>query len=115
MPAFFFSNVYVSNDGNQFAFSRGNLGFFAQTNAGTMNTWLFTGLPEGEYCNVAQDSFLSEDGTQCTGASVHVFKDGRASIVLYDDDNRHTCALHVGARITAKSTKGKGRVRLFKN
>lgn len=54
-----------SNGNNQIAFSRGAKGFFAVNKAGyDMNENLYTGLPDGSYCNVVSGDFY--DGT-CAG------------------------------------------------
>lgn len=42
------------NDGNKAAWSRGNKGFVFISNDGPATETLTTGLPDGDYCNVAQ-------------------------------------------------------------
>lgn len=60
-------NWWDNND-NQIAFSRGAKGFFALNKAGyDMDVNLYTGLPDGSYCNIIAGDFYDE---KCAGASM---------------------------------------------
>lgn len=61
------------NGNNQIAFSRGNKGFVVINNeGGTLQQSLYTGLPEGNYCNV-----LAGDAA-CSGSDIYVDSNGYA-------------------------------------
>ena len=55
----------------QIAFSRAGRAFIAinDDNSKSMNVQLQTGLPAGDYCDVASGK-LTQDGSQCTGGTV---------------------------------------------
>jgi len=63
---------------NRIAFSRGDKGFIAiNKEGGAMSETLQTGMPAGEYCNIAGGDFL---GADCTGNRVTVDAAGFAQI-----------------------------------
>ena len=76
----------------QIAFSRGNKGFFAITNHGSMTETLSTGLPAGDYCNVIQGCPTNNG---CTGDIITVGGDGKAVIKITNPEEPFL-AIHVG-------------------
>ncbi len=82
-------------NGNQMAFGRGNEGFVVingDRNQGLQQT-LYTGLPEGEYCDVIHADFIEG---QCHGASIAVDANGMATFSL---NATSASALYTGAMI----------------
>lgn len=104
-----------SNRAGQIAFSRGNKGFVAiNTETGSMNQSLQTGLAAGEYCDLysseydyTSQSCNAENGG--AGKWVVVGTDGKAAVSL---SARSAIAIHSGAR---KSTGGPASVRMTGN
>jgi alpha-amylase len=84
-----------SNGGQQIAFCRGNKGFIAFTNGGSINQSLQTCLPAGTYCDVISGSL--ESGA-CTGKKITVGGDGTANIPLTDSEDDGVLAIHVNAK-----------------
>lgn len=83
-------NWIVGNNGNQVAFNRGNLGFVALNNSGSLWARTFaTHLPAGTYCNVVQGT-LNANGTGCTGGTVTVDGSGNAAITVAANDGGST-------------------------
>lgn len=81
------------NGGNRIAFGRGGKGFIAiNKDAGTMDQVLQTGMPAGEYCNVASGEL---SGGACTGGSITVDAGGEARFVVRPLE---AAAIHAGAR-----------------
>ncbi len=69
---------------NLIAFSRGNRGFFSTNNAVTAKTvTVQTGLPSGTYCDLIHGSV---SGGSCSGPTVTVAVDGRATIKVFGKD-----------------------------
>lgn len=85
------------NGNNQIAFSRGNKAFIAINNDDNpLNQWLQTGLPQGQYCDVISGNV--EQG-RCTGKTITVQADGRASIAVSNTDSDPMIAIHVDAKL----------------
>lgn len=90
------------NNGNQIAFSRGNVGFVAMNNENfAMDTTLQTGLPSGEYCDVLSCENPHPpcgEGSHCR-SPITVNGDGTASIFISNDysyvDEVPMVAIHV--------------------
>ena len=81
------------NGNNRIAFGRGNKGFIAiNKESGAMDQTLQTGMPSGEYCNVAAGEL---SGGVCTGGSVIVDAGGNARFVV---PGMQASAIHAGAR-----------------
>lgn len=96
-------NWTVGNNGNQVAFSRGNVGFVALNNSGAAWTRSFaTGLPAGTYCNVINGS-RNAAGTGCTADTVTVDAAGNASFTVPANTSGSTpaVAIYTGQRTTA--------------
>uniref|UniRef100_B4MPT1 alpha-amylase n=3 Tax=Drosophila willistoni TaxID=7260 RepID=B4MPT1_DROWI len=85
------------NGSNQISFSRGNKAFVAFNNDNyDLNSSLQTGLPAGTYCDVISGV---KNGSSCTGKSVTVGSDGRASISISSSADDGVLALHVNAKL----------------
>lgn len=85
-----------SNDDQQIAFCRGNLGFIAFTNHGNIAQKLQTCLPKGTYCDVISGEV---DNTEtCTGKTVTVREDGYGYISLAGCEEDGVLAIHVNAK-----------------
>ena len=104
------------NGNNQIAFSRGNKGkriylyaaggrktrllivaFIAINNDDSpLNQWLQTGLAQGQYCDVISGNL--EQG-RCTGKTIVVQADGRASIAVSNAVADPMIAIHVDAKL----------------
>ncbi|CAG0888559.1 unnamed protein product [Cyprideis torosa] len=69
------TNYY--NDGNKIFFSRGDKGFFAVVKYGTVDEYVYTGLPGGSYCNL-----IDNCATQ-----VQVNGDGTAHIKIHNEED----------------------------
>ncbi|EAT40611.1 AAEL007673-PA [Aedes aegypti] len=83
-----------SNGANKIAFARGNCGFVAFNNQQQQDMLevLQTGLPAGIYCDVISGEKV---GHSCTGKSVTVLADGRASIHVPHDGEDGVLAFHI--------------------
>lgn len=90
-------NNWWDNGNNQIAFSRGNRGFivFNGENSG-LNQNLATGLPSGNYCDIASGS---KNGGSCTGKTINVGGDGRANFDLPGNADDGFIAIHVDAKL----------------
>ncbi|KAH8248637.1 hypothetical protein KR032_001635 [Drosophila birchii] len=85
------------NGSNQIAFSRGSRGFVAFNNDNyDLNSSLQTGLPAGTYCDVISGT---KNGSSCTGKTVTVGSDGRASITIGNSEDDGVLAIHVNAKL----------------
>ncbi len=86
------------NGGNQIAFTRGNMAFFALNNEGYgLTQTLQTGLPSGEYCDVIHGDFNPFDGA-CSGPTINVDGNGYASLSINNGEDS-MIAIHVNARV----------------
>nr|AAA73568.1 alpha amylase [Drosophila pseudoobscura] len=86
-----------SNGSNQISFSRGNRAFVAFNNDNyDLNSSLQTGLPAGTYCDVISGE---KSGSSCTGKTVTVGSDGRASISISSSADDGVLAIHVNAKL----------------
>ncbi len=95
-------NWTVGDNGNQVAFSRGNVGFVALNNSGSAWTRTFaTGLPQGTYCNVINGT-KNVGGTACTADSVTVDASGNASFTVPANNSggNPAVAIYTGQRVT---------------
>lgn len=95
-------NWIVGNNGNQVAFSRGNVGFVALNNSGAAWTRSFaTGLPAGTYCNVINGT-KNGAGTGCTADSVTVDAAGNASFTVpaNTSGSAPAVAIYTGQRVS---------------
>lgn len=83
------------NGSDRIAFSRGDRGFIALNRAtdSRIDRVLQTGLPEGNYCNIARDNFDAERNA-CSGSTLTVNKQGELSVGL---EPMGAIALHVNA------------------
>ncbi|EAT40612.1 AAEL007675-PA, partial [Aedes aegypti] len=83
-----------SNGANKIAFARGNCGFVAFNNQHQQDMLeiLQTGLPAGVYCDVISGDKV---GHSCTGKSITVLADGRASIHIPHDGEDGVLAFHI--------------------
>lgn len=86
-----------SNGQNKIAFGRGNCGFVAFNNEAQQDFLevLQTGLPAGVYCDVISGNKV---GNACTGKSIQVLPDGRASISIARDAADGVIAIHLQVR-----------------
>jgi alpha-amylase len=95
-------NWIVGNNGNQVAFSRGNVGFVALNNSASAWTRSFaTGLAAGTYCNVINGT-KNAAGTGCTADSVTVDASGNASFTVPANSSGGTpaVAIYTGQKVT---------------
>lgn len=94
-------NDWWSNGSNQIAFCRGDKGFIAFTNSGSISQDLQTCLPPGLYCDVISGELSNGS---CTGKTIQVRDLGVAHIDLYDIDDDGVLAIHVGSasRLSSK-------------
>lgn len=98
-------NWIVGNNGNQVAFSRGNVGFVALNNSASAWTRTFaTGLPAGVYCNVINGS-KNAAGTGCTADSVTVDASGNASFTVpaNNSGSNPAVAIYTGQKTSAST------------
>jgi alpha-amylase len=98
-------NWIVGNNGNQVAFSRGNVGFVALNNSASAWTQTFaTGLPAGVYCNVINGS-TNAAGTGCTADSVTVDASGNASFTVpaNNSGSNPAVAIYTGQKTSAST------------
>jgi alpha-amylase len=80
------------NGNNRIAFGRGNKGFIViNKESGSMDQTLQTGLPAGEYCNIARGEL---SGGTCTGGSITVDASGNARFIVA---GMEAAAIHAGA------------------
>ncbi len=96
-------NWIVGNNGNQVAFSRGNVGFVALNNSASAWTRTFaTGLPAGVYCNVINGT-KNAAGTGCTADSVTVDASGNASFTVPANNSASNpaVAIYTGQKTTS--------------
>lgn len=85
------------NGSNQIAFSRGSYGFIVFNGDGSnLSQNLATGLPAGNYCDVGTGSKV---GNSCTGQTITVGGDGRATFNLASGAADGFIAIHVDARL----------------
>lgn len=101
-------NWIVGNNGNQVAFSRGNVGFVALNNSGSAWTRTFaTGLPAGTYCNVINGT-KNAAGTGCTADSVTVDASGNASFTVpaNNSSSNPAVAIYTGQRTSTGGGTG---------
>lgn len=101
-------NWIVGNNGNQVAFSRGNVGFVALNNSGSAWTRTFaTGLPAGTYCNVINGT-KNAAGTGCTADSVTVDASGNASFTVpaNNSGSNPAVAIYTGQRTSTGGGTG---------
>lgn len=99
-------NWTAGDNGNQVAFSRGNVGFVALNNSGSPWTRTFaTGLPSGVYCNVI-NGLKNAAGTGCTADSVTVDASGNASFTVPANSSGSTpaVAIYTGQKPTGGGT-----------
>ncbi|KAK9680362.1 Alpha amylase, C-terminal all-beta domain [Popillia japonica] len=89
-------NDWWSNGDQQIAFCRGENGFVAFTNGGTISQTMQTCLPSGTYCDVISGSLING---QCTGKSVTVSANGLGHVQLADNEEDGVLAIHINARI----------------
>nr|QAV56505.1 alpha-amylase [Pteromalus puparum] len=87
-----------SNDHNQIAFSRGNLGFIAFNGqyCEDLKQELQTGLPAGKYCDIISGRKVNG---KCTGKTVMVDSKGKAYIEILKDEDDGVLAIHAGTKI----------------
>ncbi len=87
-----------SNNANQIAFGRGNLGFVAINREAAPLTHTFqTQLPPGRYCNVVQGG-LAADGTTCAN-DAQVVRVNRAGQFTATLPEMTALAIHAGAKL----------------
>ncbi len=80
------------NGNNRIAFGRGNKGFIViNKEGGAMDQVLQTGMPPGEYCNIARGQL---SGGTCTGGSITVNAGGNARFIVA---GMEAAAIHAGA------------------
>ncbi|XP_071941612.1 alpha-amylase-like [Antedon mediterranea] len=86
-----------SNGNQQAAFSRGSKAFVAlNRDDNPISAKLNTGLPSGEYCDLARGDFDDASKT-CSGPTVTVDKAGNADIYVDNNSDEPVLILHVGA------------------
>nr|AAF73435.1 alpha amylase [Zabrotes subfasciatus] len=83
----------------QIAFGRGNKGFVAFSLSGDIKADLQTSLPPGTYCDVITGDISNNS---CTGKTVTVRGDGKATIHLSSGEPDGILAIHVSAKLTSK-------------
>lgn len=101
-------NWIVGDNGNQVAFSRGNVGFAAFNNSGSAWTRTFaTGLAAGTYCNVVNGT-KNAAGTACTADSVTVDASGNASFTVPANNSGGTpaVAIYTGQKLPTNGGGG---------
>ncbi|KAK9688400.1 Alpha amylase, catalytic domain [Popillia japonica] len=85
-----------TNGDQQIAFCRGNRGFVAFTQGGSISQTMQTCLPAGTYCDVISGNLINGD---CTGKSVTVDSSGNGYIVLNQNEEDGVLAIHVGKQL----------------
>ncbi len=61
-----------------------------------LNQWFQTGLPQGQYCDVISGNL---EQNRCTGKTITVQADGRASITISNLEEDPMVAIHVNAKL----------------
>lgn len=85
------------NGSNQISFCRGNKAFIALNgDSYDLNTSLQTCLPAGTYCDVISGL---KSGSSCTGKSVVVGSDGRATITIRTSEEDGVLAIHANSKL----------------
>ena len=85
------------NNGQQIAFSRGDRGFLIINNEGyNMDVTLQTGLSAGNYCDIISGNKVNGS---CTGKTINVGGDGRASFVIGGSDEDPMVAIHAESKL----------------
>jgi len=85
------------NGANQIAFSRGNRAFIVfNGDSSNLSQNLATGLPAGTYCELTSGV---RSGNSCTGASITVGSDGRATFNIASNASDGFLAIHIDARL----------------
>lgn len=80
------------NGNNQIAFGRGNKAFLVINNESySMDVWLQTGLPAGNYCDAISGNKVNN---ACTGKVITVMADGKARFNIPNDDDP-VVAIHI--------------------
>lgn len=88
---------YNPQNENQIAFCRGNKGFIAFTNDGSLRALLDVCVPAGIYCDVISGEKING---RCTGKVVVVGLLGKAYIRILSSDTNGVLAIHTGAKIS---------------
>ncbi|CAG9564103.1 unnamed protein product [Danaus chrysippus] len=90
-------NDWWDNGSNQIAFCRGNRAFIAFNNDNwSLNQNLQTCLPAGTYCDVISGDKVNNS---CRGKTVNVDSNGRANIILGNNEYDIMMAIHVGPEV----------------
>lgn len=85
------------NGANQIAFSRGSRGFIVfNGDSSNLSQSLATGLSAGTYCDVILGS---KSGTSCTGQTITVGSDGRATFNIAANAAEGVIAIHADAKL----------------
>ncbi|KAL3280418.1 hypothetical protein HHI36_017900 [Cryptolaemus montrouzieri] len=79
----------------QVAFCRGNKGAIIFNNEGRIDREINVCLPEGEYCDIISGDLMNG---QCIGKTIKVHQNGRAHVVLNDNESDGVIAIHVKAK-----------------
>ena len=91
------ANWWENSGGQQIAFSRGNRGFIVFNNENfDLNQVLQTGLPAGNYCELASGN---RSGNSCTGSTITVDGSGNARFVIAANAFDGFLAIHIDARL----------------
>jgi alpha-amylase len=88
----------VNGDNNRIAFARDGAGFVALNRSLATAFTAATTLPDGDYCNIAQFTYLAPNGGNpalCSGPAVSV----AAGAALINLPANGAVALHIGARL----------------
>ncbi|CAB0028879.1 unnamed protein product [Trichogramma brassicae] len=82
-----------TNNHNQIAFSRGELGFVAFNGefGVDLNVYIYTGMPTGRYCDVISGR---KSGYRCTGKTIYVDHNRMANIKIFKDEQDGILAIH---------------------
>jgi alpha-amylase len=90
-------NDWTDNQGNQIAFCRGNKGFIAINGDNFPMSGSFqTCLPAGQYCDVISGG---KENNSCTGATITVGSDGKATINLTNETEDPVIAIHAESKL----------------
>lgn len=93
---------WASNGYHQAAFSRGDKAFIAiNRDYSPIDTIIYTGLPDGTYCNLALGYFDSTDGT-CTGETATV-SNGATHVYVDNNSENPLFVIHVEAMVDDSS------------
>lgn len=93
---------WSDNGNNQITFSRGIKGFIAINNevSGTMSGKFYTGLPEGEYCDVISgEKSQSGESQYCTGNTIVVDLKGYSVFAIESWSEDPIIAIHVNQKL----------------